>query len=295
MKKKLTIAGIGEILWDVLPDAETLGGAPVNFAYHVNGLGATGIPLSSIGDDDRGRRALDILKKKNIETSTISIIPGIPTGFVDACISSSGSATYTFPDNVAWDNLKINKASRDIQNSLDAICFGTLAQRSETSRQAIHEFLSGLPSKTVKIYDVNLRQHFYSRKTIEESLILADIVKLSDEELPIVADLLNQKHSEREFLTFLIEEFSLVMTILTRGGKGSLLMTPDEVSEHPGAIVDIVDTIGAGDSFTAAAAVGYLQGLPLDEINKKANELASYVCSKQGAMIDIPDEMKLII
>ena len=190
MMKKFTIAGIGELLWDVLPATEELGGAPVNFAYHVNGLGATGIPISTIGADDRGEKALKKLKVKGVNTSAISVSRQYPTGFVDVMVDNKGIATYRFPDNVAWDYLNINSVASELQNDLDAVCFGSLAQRSVHSHEVIQSFLNGLKVETLKIYDVNLRQNFYSLKVVDESLSQADIVKLNDEELSLLAELL---------------------------------------------------------------------------------------------------------
>ena len=292
--RRFTIAGIGEILWDVLPETEVLGGAPVNFAYHITALGAIGIPISTVGDDDRGTKALQELTRNGVNISAISFSTDYPTGFVDVQINTDGVATYRFPDNVAWDHLNINKAASELQNDLDAICFGSLAQRSGQSHQVIQRFLNGLNTKTLKIYDVNLRQSFYSLKIVEESMSQANIVKLNDDELSVLVKLLGLDPGERSALGSLLTKFSLEMVILTRGGKGSLIMTPNEISDHQGTKIRVVDTIGAGDSFTAAVAIGYLQQLPLEQIHAKASELAAYVCSRRGAMVTVPRELAMI-
>jgi len=292
--RKYRVAGIGEILWDILPDQEVLGGAPVNFAYHTTALGAHGIPISTVGEDARGKKALTTLQEKDIDITAISVNQQNPSGFVEVFIDSAGNASYHFPDNVAWDNLIINKVARNLQKELDAVCFGTLAQRSTISHHVIQSYLSGLGRNTLKIYDVNFRQNYYSQEIVEESLAHADIAKLSDEELPILANLLYYKPEEKSFLKRLVKNFSLKMVILTRGREGSLLMTPNELSDEPGSTIQIADTIGAGDAFTAAVTIGFLEQLPLSDIHTWAARLAEYVCTQHGAMPHVPDYLSMI-
>lgn len=287
--KQYTIAGIGELLWDVLPDGEVIGGAPVNFAYHVSALGAKGIPITTIGGDARGQKALAELQKRGIDIAAIAISDEYPTGYVSVVLDKEGKASYLFPDELAWDHLLINDYAARLNTRLDAICFGSLAQRSERSRQVIYEYLNSLRPETVKVFDINLRQDFYSGQVIENSLAQADILKLSEEELPVLADLLALQESSDTWLQVLIKRYDLAMAILSRGDKGSLLLTPDNYSEHPGIVTQVEDTIGAGDSFTAATIIGYLRGLPLDEINEQANRVAAYVCSQQGGMPHLPE------
>ncbi len=291
---QFTIAGIGELLWDVFPDKEVLGGAPVNFAYHATALGATGVPVSTVGDDQRGARALKELSSRGLTTSAISISAHHPTGFVDIRVNSEGIAAYHFPEQVAWDYLQINSDAEKFQKNLDALCFGSLAQRSDQSHRVIQEYINGLDEKTLKIFDVNLRGQFYSAQVIEESLRQADIVKLNDEESVVLADLFAIVPDEETVLKTLIQRFSLSMVILTRGGAGSLIMTDDQTSEHPGVPVEVVDTVGAGDSFTAAVTIGYLQGLPLETIHTQASQRAAYVCSRRGAMVSVPEHLKMM-
>jgi len=291
--EKFTIAGIGELLWDVLPEAEVIGGAPVNFAYHVTALGAKGIPVSTVGNDARGRKALEELQKRGVNTSAISMTEDFATGYVTATLDSEGKASYNFPDDVAWDHLQINEYAENLQNLFDAVCFGSLAQRSEHSRRAIYGFLDTLGKETVKVFDINLRQEFYSEKVIVDSLKRTDILKLNEEELPILAALIDLNGPSDKWLQVLIEEYHLQMAILSRGGSGSLLLTPHSSSDHPGVVTHIKDTIGAGDSFTAAVTIGFLQGLPLNEINENANRIAAYVCSQRGGMPPMPDLLKI--
>lgn len=293
--KKYTVAAIGEILWDILPTAEVLGGAPVNFAYHVTALGAKGLPISTVGDDPRGAKALAELQRRGVETAGISVAGEWPTGYVDISLDESGVAAYSFPAEVAWDHLQVNAFARNLQGQLDAVCFGTLAQRSDPSRRTIREFLDGLRPETVRVCDVNLRQNFYSRELIESSLGRADLLKLNEEELPVLADLLGLGGGEeRLWLRQLLARFGLSLAILTRGGRGSLLMTPTDVSDHPGVATGIADTIGAGDAFTAAVTLGYLGKMELGRINDRANRLAAYVCTRQGAMPEIPAKLQLV-
>lgn len=286
--KQTKIAGIGELLWDVLPDSEQLGGAPVNFAYHVSALGAEAVAISTIGNDGRGKKALEELQKRGVNTSYISVSEQFPTGYVTAHIDDQGIATYEFPDDVAWDHLAINPAAHQCAPELKAICFGTLAQRSESARLTIQRYLDTASADTIKVYDLNLRQQFYSRTTIETSLKLSTVLKLNDEELSLLSALLQITGSETEQLAALRKHFDLELVILTKGDKGSLLITEGEISSHPGIDTEIVDTIGAGDSFTAAVVTGLLLNKTLEEINTKANDLAAYVCSQSGAMPLVP-------
>ncbi len=290
--KKMTIAGIGELLWDVLPETEMIGGAPVNFAYHVTALGAKGVPISTIGRDPRGERALAELQKRGVETEAISISDEYDTGYVTATLDEEGKASYVFPPEVAWDYLLINEYAENLRNTLDAICFGSLAQRSEHSRRAIHGFLDTLKPETVKVFDINLRQDFYSRQVLDSSLKRTDILKLNEEELPVLAELLELKGPSDTWLAALIQRYHLEMAILSRGDSGSLLMTRESSSDHPGIVTHIEDTIGAGDSFTAAVTIGYLQGLSLDDINEQANRIGAYVCSQQGGMPPMPEFLR---
>jgi fructokinase len=290
--KKFTIAGIGELLWDVLPDAEVIGGAPVNFAYHVTALGARGIPISTVGRDPRGEKALAELKMRGVDISAISVTQDFPTGYVIATVDDEGKAVYSFPEEVAWDHLQVNEYAENLRSALDAICFGSLAQRAEHSRRTIHGYLDSLGPKTIKVFDINLRQEFFTGQVIEASLQRTDILKVNEEELPVLARLLELKGREDAWLSTIMRRYHLQMAILSRGGSGSLLLTMEKASDHPGIATHIEDTIGAGDSFTAAAILGYLQGLPLDEINEQANRIAAYVCTQQGGMPHVPDVLQ---
>ncbi|EGB15043.1 PfkB domain protein [Pseudodesulfovibrio mercurii] len=284
--------GLGEILWDVLPQGRLLGGAPANFAYHVNALGGAGVPVSRVGDDDLGREALSLLVCRGLNIDAVSLDPDHPTGTVDARVDAHGVATYVFPDDVAWDFLTLDKAALTLAANADAVCFGTLAQRAEVSRKAIHRFLAGA-DKALKVYDINLRQDFYTPERIAASLDAADVLKINDAELDTVTRLFDLPRGERPALHALMERHGLGLAVLTRGDRGSLLLAPDEVSDLPGEPVDVVDTIGAGDAFTAALVLGRLKGWPLDRINRHAARVAAWVCGQPGAMPEMPEKLRV--
>lgn len=293
IKNPLLMAGIGEVLWDVVADSETLGGAPVNFAYHARQLGAKSWALSSIGGDARGERALSTLKRYGVATDHITEVAGAPTGYVIAEVDQDGVATYNFPDEVAWDHIQIEPQTMALAAKLDAICFGSLAQRSEQSRMAIQSCLQSMQPAALKIFDLNIRQNFYSAPIIRDSLAQADILKLNDDEIVLIAELEGLKGDQEQQLRHLVERYHLLLAVLTRGADGSLMVSPQSISDHPGFQTEIVDTIGAGDSFTAVTAVGMLKGYSLETINEHAGRVAAYVCSKEGAMVQLPAELSL--
>jgi len=289
---RFSAIGLGEILWDILPDGKKLGGAPANFAYHVASLGHSGIPISRIGDDALGRETLAELENHDVSTKYISVDPIHPTGTVDAAIDDHGIATYTFPDNVAWDFLDFDVTTLSLAATADTLCFGTLAQRSEVSRKAIHSFLAAAPT-ALKIYDINLRQDFFSPELIKASLSLADVLKINDDELRLVTEMLSLPSDEQAALQSLITQYDLTLAVLTRGGNGSFILSTNDSSDLPGQPATIVDTIGAGDSFTAAMALAYLSGKSLDKINRYATTVAAYVCGQAGAMPRMPRYLQI--
>ena len=295
MDLPITVAGIGEILWDVLEDNEKLGGAPVNFAYHINALGGHGIPISTVGEDERGRRALAELTQLGLPTATISRTPAFGTGYVRVTMDKNGVPAYNFAADKAWDHLILDEHLLAMADSLHGVCFGTLAQRSEPSRKAIYSFIEALSTTALRICDLNLRRPYYNREIIEAGLARADILKLSEEELQVIADMFSLRGSDEAVLRELIDRHSLDIAVLTRGPAGCLLLSHDECVALPGIACSVVDTIGAGDAFTAATTLGRLLGRPLNAIAEHANRLAAYVCTCQGAMPPIPDELKLLL
>jgi fructokinase len=287
------VVGLGEVLWDMLPTGKKLGGAPANFAYHARALGANATILSRVGDDPLGRELISELAKLGVPNCDISLDPAHPTGTVDVELAPDGQPSYIIHREVAWDHLIADSDSMLIAEAADAICFGSLAQRSPASRSAIRALISASKPHAFRIFDINLRQNFYTRDVIDDSLQLANVFKLNDSELPILARLLALSgKSDREQLAQLAQQYELRLIAFTRGERGSLLFRDGEWSEHPGVATQVRDTVGAGDSFTAAVPMGLLLGWPLDRINETANEIAAFVCSQSGGTPPLPEHLR---
>ncbi|MDQ8208437.1 carbohydrate kinase [Coraliomargarita sp. SDUM461003] len=290
-EKKYAVAGIGELLWDVFPNQKRIGGAPANFAYHVHQLGADSWPVSCLGADALGRELRSQLSGSACDLRYVAESDLYATGTVDVRLSD-GKPSYDIHMDAAWDYLEFTPQLQALASGLDAVCFGSLSQRSQVSRQSVHSFLSAMPAKSVKIFDVNLRQSFFSKEVLRRSLEQANVLKLSDEELPVLLDMFDLEGGIREQLLQLLELFDLRLVAYTRGSRGSLLQGVNELHDFPGTEVDSVDTVGAGDSFTAALCMGLLRDWKLSGINFFANEVAGYVCTQQGATPEIPDTIK---
>lgn len=286
------VVGIGEALWDLLPDGAKLGGAPANFAYHAGALGAESRTVSRVGNDALGRELLETLQGLGVSTECIQVDPDYPTGTVDVSIDASGQPQYTICADVAWDNLQSDASARRAVVRADAICFGSLAQRSPQSRATIRELVESAPASAVRILDVNLRQQFYSRDVIGASLEQCTVLKVNDAELPVLAELFGIRGEADAVIAQMIERWELALVAYTRGDHGSVLTTPESRSEHPGIPVAVVDTIGAGDAFTAAMTIGLLLGWPLATINEHANRVASFVASNAGGTPVLPDAVR---
>ncbi|OQY43949.1 MAG: carbohydrate kinase [Candidatus Parabeggiatoa sp. nov. 2] len=281
---KYTIIGLGEILWDMLPSGKQLGGAPANFAHHANALGNQGVVVSSVGEDKLGHEILVQLKNLCLTRRYVVINKTKPTGTVSVTLDDKGHPSYTIHQQVAWDFIAKMPSLKKLAKRTHAVCFGSLAQRSLLSRNTIQTFLKDTPSEALRIFDINLRQSFYSKEIIDSSLQLANVFKINDEELPIVANLLRfAVQSERATLKLLAIRYNLRLIALTKGDKGSLLYSEGQFSTHRGYPTQVVDTVGAGDSFTAALTVGMLKTHKLGRINDNANRLAAFVCSQTGA------------
>lgn len=290
MNPTFKVVGIGEILWDVFPGHKRIGGAPANFAYHTHQLGAESWPVSCIGVDPLGEELRQHLRGAGVDDRYVKESVTYLTGTVDVVLRS-GKPSYDIHENVAWDHIPFTEDLQVLAGQLDAICFGSLSQRSEESRQSIHSFLAAMPAHVLKIFDVNLRQPFYSKWQIRRSLELASVLKLSDEELPVLLDMFELEGGPADQLRQLLEMFDLQLVAYTRGALGSLLVGVDGMHDFPGRESQVVDTVGAGDSFTAALCMGLLRGWPLKEVNLFANEVAAYVCSQEGATPKLPAEL----
>jgi fructokinase len=285
--RKHTVVGIGEILWDMLPGGKKLGGAPANFAYHAGELGAEAYIISSVGNDKPGNEIIETLNSLGVSSRYIQVDKNHPTGSVEVKLKADGIPSYIIHKNVAWDYIYLDKACLELAQKADAICFGSLSQRSEISGNTILEILSNTKGQCIKVFDINIRQNFYNKEIICNSLKYADVLKLNEEELPIILNLLEIEDSQaisstKEILQRLAEEYSMKLIALTRGEKGSFLLSGNESSNHSGFQVKVVDTVGAGDAFTAAVVVGLLNKMDLDSINDFANRVGSYVCTQEG-------------
>jgi fructokinase len=285
------LVGIGEVLWDLLPTGPQLGGAPANFAYHAHALGATASLVTRVGNDDLGKAILERFEQIEIAADTIQVDDIAPTGTVTVALSRDGSPHYIIHKHVAWDHLAVTTAAIDAVRAADAVCFGSLAQRADMSRDAIQTLVAAAPAAALRVFDINLRQSYFSRNVIERSLRLANVLKLNDDELPILAQLFGLTGSIRHQVETLTRTFGLQLVALTRGAAGSLLFQAGEWSDCPSVPTVVVDTVGAGDAFTAALVLGQLCRMPLDVINALANEVARHVCSCAGATPQLPKRL----
>lgn len=304
MKEPRLVLGLGELLWDVLPEGPRLGGAPANFSVMTGRLGSHAVLLSRIGRDDLGRKALDGLEPLPVDISFVETDAEHETGRV-AVHFEADQPHYTIHQPAAWDFLELSDEWVRLAERADAICFGSLAQRSLESRQTIQTLAAQASSKCVRVFDVNLRAPFYSGEVIQESLELATVMKMNDAEVPLVLGLLGlpdasdlaagapEPDSLRQGAERLLSEFpTLVMVAVTRGGHGSLLVTRDEWHQHPGIEVKVADTIGAGDAFTAALTHYLLRGADLQTLNEAGNRWGGWMASQSGAMPFMTEEVR---
>jgi len=282
------VIGVGEVLWDLLESGPQLGGAPANFAYHARALGANTEVITSVGDDERGREIRRRFEAMALPLETVQTDPNAPTGTASVTVAADGVPHFVIKENVAWDNLALAPEALAGVRQADAICFGSLAQRSAKSRNAIQQLIAASPPNALRVFDINLRQQYYSRDVIEQSLQLSNVFKLNDDELRILADMFGLSGSSMHQIEQLARTFSQRVVALTRGPNGSLLYHEDRWSDCPSHPVKIEDTVGAGDSFTAALVLGLLNQMNLDEVNALANEVARYVCSQPGATPPMP-------
>ena len=283
------IISVGEILWDVFPDGPRFGGAPANFACSAAELAqqsAQVTTVSAVGDDKLGREALAALTSRGVQTESVQI-NSYPTGRVDISLDASGAASYQFAEDCAWDNLLWSDDLKNLAANCDAVCFGTLGQRGHESQQTIRALIRATSEDTLKILDVNIRKPYISDELILSSLELANVLKLNDEELAEIGQLCEFSGSEIEIMRQLAHRFDLRLVALTRGSQGAAIVSGNSVSELSGVPVDVVDTVGAGDAFTASMTLGLLAQQNLETVNRNAIAVASYVCSQPGATMPL--------
>ena len=290
------VVGIGEVLWDIFSDGPKFGGAPANFACSAAGLGSGMIDaalVSAVGRDDLGSRALAVLRDHGVDATRVTESDD-PTGQVIVRLDNDGKPDYEIATGAAWDRLSVSADMDNLARRVDAVCFGTLGQRSTVSRSVIRQFVSTTRDDCIRILDVNLRPPFWSDELILESMGLASMLKCNDTELPVIASLLHVTGSDVAVLQKLIVRYSLELAALTRGSDGSLLVSATgAVSEVSGSSVSVVDTVGAGDAFTAALTLGLVHGAGIPETHKWAGRVAGFVCSQPGATTSISHDLRL--
>lgn len=287
------VVGIGEILWDLLPDGKQFGGAPANFAFHVQSLGTKSYVVSAVGDDELGNELLTLLTGLGLETKYILRDKNHPTGTVTVKLDEEGMPDYIIHENVAWDYITLTSGMLELARKADAICYGSLSQRSNVSRETITKFIKTSSPNCLRVFDVNIRQSFYNSDVIKNMLELSNVFKLNDDELPIVAQSLCISGGETEILNVLLNKFELKAIALTKGKKGSRFISKYEDSEISIKPIQVADSVGAGDAFTAGIVWGMLNNLPFEKTHEIAGMLASYLCSQKGATPNLPKELKV--
>ena len=290
--QKRYVVGLGEVLWDVLPEGKKLGGAPANFAYHAGQfLGNNNtIAISALGEDRLADETIEALREHGLN----DLLPRVPypTGTVQVTLDEQGIPTYDIKENVAWDNIPFDSDIQQIARNCRAVCFGSLAQRNVVSRETIHKFLDATPDDCLKIFDINLRQQFYTKEIIKESIQRCNILKINDEELVLIGRMFGYPGLDIENKCWLIlGKYNLDMLVLTCGTNGSYVFTPGQMSFQPTPKVEVADTVGAGDSFTGSFCAAILNGKHVAEAHKKAVAVSAFVCTQNGAMPILPPEL----
>lgn len=286
------VVGMGEALWDVLPEGKKIGGAPANFAYHVSQFGLPGCVVSAVGDDPLGKEIVENFTSKGLN-QLIAEVP-YPTGTVQVEIDQAGIPQYEIKENVAWDNIPYTDALDRLARNTKAVCFGSLAQRNVVSRETIGRFLDAMPETpdSLVVFDVNLRQDFYNKEILCDSMRRCNILKINDEELVAVSRMFGYPGIDlQDKCWILLGKYNLRMLILTCGINGSYVFTPGSVSFQPTPEVEVADTVGAGDSFTAAFIASILKGKSVTEAHARAVRTSAHVCTRKGAMPVLPPEI----
>lgn len=281
--------GLGEALWDCLPEGKKLGGAPANFAYHAGQFGFDTLAVSALGEDALGEETIAALEEHKLNY----LMPRIPypTGTVQVTLDSQGIPTYNIREGVAWDNIPFTAEIEDVAKNCRAVCFGSLAQRSVVSRETIGRFLDATPSDCVKIFDINLRQSFFTKEIIEASMHRCNILKINDEELVVVSRMFGLPDlDEEKRCKQLIKDYDLDILVLTCGTNGSYVFTADKSYYQPTPKVEVADTVGAGDSFTGSFCAALLKGKSIPEAHELAVKVSAFVCTQNGAMPTLPED-----
>ena len=283
MNKKPVVIGIGELLWDILPSGKKAGGAPINFVYHASQVGAESYAITAVGNDPLGDEILKEVGQAGINAIVERV--DYPTGRVLVELKD-GIPSYTIIKNVAWDHIPLTEPMKEIAGKADAVCFGTLAQRSEESRNTIQTFLSLTPPHAFRILDINIRQHYYSEEIIASSLEKSNVLKMNEEELKLLKQLFSLDHlSDENACCWLMEQFNLKFLILTAGDEYSLILDPEDSSFIKTPKVEVVDTVGAGDAFTGAFITAILHGKSMHEAHQLAVDRSAFVCTQPGAWV----------
>ena len=283
------IVGLGEALWDCLPEGKKLGGAPANFAYHAGQFGFDTLAVSALGEDALGEETIAALEEHNLNY----LMPRIPypTGTVQVTLDEQGIPTYNIREGVAWDNIPFTPEMEEVAKTCQAVCFGSLAQRSVVSRETIGKFLDATPSDCVKIFDINLRQSFFTKEIIEASMRRCNILKINDEELVVVSRMFELPDlDEEKRCKQLIKDYNLDILVLTCGTNGSYVFTADKSYYQPTPKVEVADTVGAGDSFTGSFCAALLKGKSIPEAHELAVKVSAFVCTQNGAMPTLPKD-----
>ena len=290
MMKK--VIGIGETVWDVFPSGKRLGGAPVNFSFFAKELGADAYPVSAVGHDALGDETMKALEATGLNLSYIQR-NDYPTSRVLVTTDGAGVPQYEIVKNVAWDRMTCDSRILSLLSDADVVCWGTLAQRSPESRRSILEMLTAAPASSLKVFDINLRQHYFSREIIEESMKYADVLKLNEDELPLVAGMFGLEGNADEIITAIVRLFSLRNVIYTQGAVCSEVYGEEGLlSRLPTPAVKVVDTVGAGDSFTATYVMSRLNGASVSEAHRAAVDVSAFVCTQSGAINPLPERLK---
>ncbi|MCX7003530.1 MAG: carbohydrate kinase [bacterium] len=288
------LVGIGEVLWDLLPGGKALGGAPANVACHGRALGADAALISAVGADALGREIVARLAELGVPATGIAEIAAQPTGTVAVTLDDQGVPTFVIHEPAAWDCIPLCDDFRALARQADVVCFGSLAQRAPVARATIAALLDETRPDARRVFDINLRQHYYSREIIAASLQRATVLKVNDQELPLLAPLLGLTGPPRAQLETLMHAYALEAVALTRGPHGSLLCVRGAWAEHPGCAVAARDTVGAGDAFTAALSLGLLRGWDAARISDAANRVAAFVCTQHGATPAMPPALRVL-